>query len=51
MKRKELELLLNLVCDRQAELLRQKMWDSEEYRISESTKVKLKDKLKEKLKR
>ena len=50
MKKKELELLLKLACNRQSELLIHKMWDSSEYKTLEHIKVKLKNKIKSKTK-
>lgn len=51
MKKHELELILELVYDRQAVLLQQKMWESEEYKELEHIKVDLKGKIKSKSKK
>ena len=44
MKQKEYQKLLELVCNKQDSLLAHGLWDSEEYKLMERLKVKLKKK-------
>lgn len=48
MKQKEYQKLLELVCNKQDRLLAHGLWDSEEYKLMEHLKVKLKKKTKKK---
>ena len=48
MKQKEYQKLLELVCNKQDSLLAHGLWDSEEYKLMERLKVKLKKKTKKK---
>lgn len=50
MRKNELELLLSLACKRQTELLDNEQWNSEEYKMLEHIKVRLKHRIKSKTK-